>query len=139
MSRLLSAPSKCGGIAIPMLADIATIIYKDAVQATQPVRGLYSFPDVPEAARVCSAADGRADGGVSSGMREMAEALQETEGGRRAAAQSRHRADKASLASLHDQLSATQQLLTDVGCSAGVSSYRTAEPRLADGTFFKCE
>ena len=89
-----------------MLADIAVIVYKDTVQATRPLRELNRFPIVPEADRIGSAADGRADGGVSSGIREMAEALQETGGARRAAAQSKHRADKASLASLHDQLSA---------------------------------
>ena len=89
---------------------------------------------MPKTGRVGSAADGGADGGGSSGLREMAEALQEAEGARRAAAQSRRRAGKASLASLHDHLSATQQLLMDVAGSAGVSSWLTAEPRLAHGT-----
>eukprot|EP00117_Sycon_ciliatum_P037591 scpid15790/ scgid28089/ len=134
LRRLMSAPSKCGGIAIPMLADTATIMYNDTVKTTRPVRGLYRFPDVPETGRVGSAADGGADGGGSSGLREMAEALQEAEGARRAAVQSRRRAGKASLAGLQDHLSATQQLLMDVAGSAGVSSWLTAEPRLAHGT-----
>ena len=121
-------------IDIQKLADTAAIMYNDRVKTTRPVRGLYRFLDVPETGRVGSAADGGADGGGSSGLQEMAEALQEAGGAQRAAAQSRHRADKVSLAGLHYHPSATQQLLIDVARSAGVSSWLTAEPRLAHGT-----